>query len=104
MGFHRRLPRRRIADRRFASRVPDYRSVTWRDHDGVDCEGWLVTRSTLGVAMLTENGATPPAGACIDVAVHARHADRFEKATVVRVDQLSGLLDLVSAEYIRRRA
>jgi hypothetical protein len=104
MAVDRRHAIRMTPDRRLAQRVPDYRSVAWRDPRGARREGWLVVRSETGVAMLTENDATPQTGTHIDVAVHERHVDRFERAAVIRVDRLSRLLDLVSAEYVGRGA
>jgi hypothetical protein len=102
MKLDRRLKKRATPDRRQAGRVPDYRSVSWRDDRGARREGWLVGRSARGVALLTENVATPGTGVHIDVAVHTRHRDRFHRAAVVRVDRLTGLLDLVSAEYLHQ--
>ncbi len=88
-------------DRRSSQRTPEYREVVWTDADADSAGrcGWLVDHSENGLAMLTESPNTPRPGTHIGVAVYERHRNRFESLIVTRTEQLSCLLDLVTAEY-----
>lgn len=100
MNRDRRKRTRPDTDRRDSTRVPVFDNVLWRvDGESGLREGVLVGVSTTGLAMLTERPVTPaPGRRLFPKAKIGRQA--WQRAVVVtRVDHLSGLLDLVAAEY-----
>jgi hypothetical protein len=101
MKRERRKERECVADRRRSSRIPDYRSVEWRD----DVEhrlhkGLFVEWSAHGMAMLTETLDTPPVGTRIAPLKRPDLRGWLKPVLVKRVDTLPGGMQLVVGEYL----
>jgi hypothetical protein len=98
---NRRRGMRQEKNRRGASPVPIFDPVHWRvEGESRDREGVLVGVSARGLALLTERPVTPAPGRRLVPRTGGAHRAWRRAVVVTRVDPLSGLLDLVAAEYI----
>ncbi len=87
--------------RRRSDRSPLFRHVFWRTVGEERArKGLLVGVSATGLAMLTERQDSPSPGSRITSGKRARRHRWPGTAVVTRIDHLSGLLDLVAAEYV----
>lgn len=97
----RRRRLRQEKNRRGASPVPVFDNVHWRvEGESREREGVLVGVSARGLALLTERPVTPAPGRRLVPKTGGSHRAWRRPVVVTRVDHLSGLLDLVAAEYI----
>jgi hypothetical protein len=85
---------------RGAGTVTRYPSLQWapKSHDAIN-DGWLITRTTQGFAMVTPHALAPDCGESIRVVFLAGNCGSFLMARIVRIEPLSDVLDLVSAEF-----
>jgi hypothetical protein len=101
MKRDRRIEHRTGLDRRRSDRIAEYRPVVWlaanRHH-----LGWLVDHSADGLAMIVESDNAPPRHAAISVAVHRGSDRKLDTCRVVRLEEKSPALRLVTAEYVSR--
>lgn len=96
----RRRKARAGLGRRRSDRTNLFRQILWRTPDEEKARrGLLVGVSATGLAMLTEHEDSPRPGARILSGGPALRG-RWPAAVVTRIDRLSGLLDLVAAEYV----
>jgi len=101
MARDRRKTQRHETDRRNADRVPVFDNVFWRvEGEKRFQEGVLVGVSSTGLAILTERPVTPAPGRRLVPKGRTGQHVWHRKVVVTRVEQLSGLLDLVAAEYV----
>lgn len=100
MPRDRRNKRRRGLGRRESARVSLCHNIYWHRGDDTDLRsGVLVGLSASGLALLTETTDTPKPGARIVPGPRPGRGGWRRPAVVTRVERLSGLLDLVAAEY-----
>jgi len=98
MEFDRPSDYRIEKTRRLSERMPVFERATWKREGWHDWRtGLLVNVSDSGLSFLTDPEKVPPVGRQITLRVGTRLWHR--PAKVVRVDHLSGTLDLVAAEF-----
>lgn len=78
--------------------MPVFEQARWKIDDSERWRpGLLISVSEAGLAMLTEHGETPVTGSRLHFQVGRKSWQR--PLEVIRVDQLSGTMDLVAAEF-----
>jgi len=89
---------RSTATRRGCERLPVFERTHWRREDnGQWLPGLLISVSGAGLAMLTNLHDTPQPGSRIRLRLRGR--PRPKPVEVIRVDHLSGTMDLIAAEF-----
>jgi hypothetical protein len=96
----RRRLQRGESTRRHSGRIADYRAVNWWVNDDArERYGWLVNYSAEGIGLLTEKADAPAIDAEITPQPRPDLRGWTRTARVRRVEELSGQLALVGAEY-----
>ncbi len=100
MERDRRRLQRADSARRHSDRIADYRAVNWWVNDDArERCGWLVNYSAEGIGLLTEKADVPPIDAQITPQPRPDLRGWTRSARVRRIEELSGQLVLVGAEY-----
>ncbi len=99
---HRVDLRRFDLNQRKPEPTSEYREVCWRETkgDSIAQNGWLVDKSPYGLVMLTECDTTPSPGTRIAVSINDSLCSGFQPVVVTRTEQLSCLVDLVTAQNV----
>lgn len=98
MRVDRRSSVRGSGARRACDRLPVFEEAKWKALDDRSWrKGFLVSVSGAGLALLTNQDETPSSGDQIQLRLRTRVWQR--PARVIRIDHVSGTMDLVAAEF-----